>query len=140
MHITLPNNLFSVEKWKAFKGRYPPGSDTDHRIIIVFKQDGILKYFYVTSQVEKARKMAKKDSKSLVCINGNDWGALTTESCIQCGKGYLFELNEAEFRKDYSKGKVKPLGKIPEKIIKSIIFAICSSKTFDDKEKAMYTV
>jgi len=117
-----------------------PGSDTDHRIIIVFKQDGVLKYFYVTSQVEKARKMAKKDLKSLVCINGNDWNELITESCVQCGKGHLLELSESEFRKDYSKGKVKPLGKIPENVIKSIIFAICSSKTFDDKEKAMYTV
>jgi hypothetical protein len=65
MPITLPDNLFDIEKWKAFKGKYPPGSGMEHRII---------------------------------------------------------------------------LGRIPEKVIKSIIFAICSSKTFDDKEKAMYAV
>jgi len=75
MPIIFPDNLFKVEKWKAFKGKYPPGSDIDHRIIIVFKYGSILRYFYVTSQVEK-----------------------------------------------------------------SIIFAICSSKTFTDKEKEMYTV
>jgi len=140
MHITLPDNLFNVEKWKAFKGKYPPGSDIDHRIIIVFKHDDILKCFYVTSKVENARKMAKKDLKSLVCLNSEDWDELTKESCIQCGKGYLFELNETELRKDYSEGKVEVLGEIPEKVIKSIIFAICSSKTFDENEKAMYTV
>jgi len=65
---------------------------------------------------------------------------LTKESCIQCGKSYLLELNELEFRKDYKKGKVTRLGRIPEKVIQSIIFAICASKTYDENEKAMYTV
>jgi len=65
---------------------------------------------------------------------------LTKESCIQCGKSYLLELDEEEFRKDYKKGKVTILGKIPEKVIKSIIFAICSSKTYDENEKTIYTV
>jgi len=140
MPITFPDNLFEVEKWKAFKGRYPSDSNIDHRIIIVFKRDGVLKYFIITSQVDKARKIAKKDPKSLIFLNHEDWNELTKESCIQCGKRGLYELNEVEFRNDYAKGKVKPLGKIPEKIIQSIIFAICSSRTFDDKEKAMYAV
>jgi len=140
MPITFPDDLLIIKKWKAFKGKYPPGSDINHRIIIVFKCDDILKCFHVTSKVENARKMAKKDLKSLVCLNSEDWDELTKESCIQCGKGYLFELNETELRKDYSEGKVIPLGEIPEKVIKSIIFAICSSKTYNAKEKAMYTV
>jgi len=140
MPILFPDNLFEVEKWKAFKGRYPLDSDTDHRIIIVFKREGVLKYFYVTSQVEKARKVAKKDPKSLVLLNSEDWDELTKESCVQCGKRDLLSLDEADLRKSYKEGKVEPLGKIPEKVIQSIIFAICSSKTFDDKEKAMYTV
>jgi len=140
MPIIFPDNLFSVGKWKAFKGKYPPGSDIDHRIIIVFKHNSILRYFYVTSQIEKSRILAKNDLKSLVCINGNDWNELTKESCVQCSRDNLFELSEAEFRKDYAEGKVKVLGEIPEKVIKSIIFAICSSKTFTDKEKEIYTV
>jgi len=140
MPIIFPDNLFDVEKWKAFKGKYPPGSDMEHRIIIVFKHGDILKCFHVTSKIESARKMAKKDPKSLVCLNVGDWDELTKESCIQCGKGYLFELSETELREDYKEGKVVPLGEIPEKVIQSIIFAICSSKTYDEKEKAMYTV
>ncbi|MDR3001621.1 MAG: hypothetical protein LBU89_10180 [Fibromonadaceae bacterium] len=140
MRITFPDNLFNIEKWKAFRGKYPPGSDIDHRIIIVFKHDNILKYFYVTSQVDNARKMARNDLQSLVCIKGDDWDELTKPSCIQCNKGNLFELSETEFRKNYAEGKVKVLGEIPESIRKSIVSAICSSKTFTDKEKAMYTV
>jgi len=72
MPITLPDNLFSVEKWKAFKGKYPPGSNIEHRIIIVFKHNGVLKYFHVTSKVENACKAAKKDPKSLVRLNSKD--------------------------------------------------------------------
>jgi hypothetical protein len=139
MPIIFPDNLFKVGKWKAFKGKYPPGSNIDHRIIIIHIHNGILRCFYVTSQVQKARILARNDLKSLVCINGDDWNELTKESCIQCGKDNLFELSETEFRKDYAEGKVDVLGEIPEKIIKSIVFAICSSKTFTDKEKQMYT-
>jgi len=139
MQITLPDNLVSVGKWQAFRGKYPSGSNVEHRIIIVFKQDGILKYLYVTSKIENAIKAAKKDPKSLVRLNSKDWEELTKDSCIQCGKSYMLNLNEEELRNDYKKGKVKWLGRIPEKVMKSIIFAICSSKTFDDKEKAMYT-
>jgi hypothetical protein len=140
MNITFPDNLFHVEKWKAFKGKYPPGSDKSHRIIIVFKRGGVLRYLYITSKVDRSRKLARDDSQSLVCIDGNDWNELAKESCIQCNRDNLFELSETEFRKDYSEGKVEVLGKIPEKVIKSIVSAICSSKTFTDTEKKMYTV
>ncbi len=34
MPIIFPDSLFEIEKWKAFKGNYPLGSDVDHRIIL----------------------------------------------------------------------------------------------------------
>jgi len=91
--ISLPKDLLNIEKWKAFKGKYPPGSAVEHRIIIVYKYEGILKYFYVTSQCEKARKIAKYDEGSLVDkLNHNDWDALDRESCIQCDSRHLYNL------------------------------------------------
>lgn len=81
MQITFPDDLFSIEKWKAFKGKYPPGSDGEHRIIIVYKHAGDLKYFYVTSKVEAARERARYDKGSLVDkINNSDWDVLDKES------------------------------------------------------------
>jgi len=140
MPIIFPDSLFEIEKWKAFKGSYPLGSDVGHRIIIVCKHGGTLSYLYVTSQVKKARILARDDIKSLVQIDSTDWDVLTKESCIQCNKDNLSQISEAEFRKDYVAGKVEVLGEIPEKVKKSIISAICSSKSFTDTEKGKYTV
>jgi len=141
MKIPLPPDLFSIEKWKAFKGKYPPNSDVGHRIIIVYKHEGILKYFYVTSQCDKVRKRAKYDKGSLVDkLNNSDWDALDRESCIQCDSHHLHDLDENELRKSCTEGKTKVLGEIPKSIKISIISAICASKTFSDIEKKMYTV
>jgi len=141
MKIPLPPELLSIEKWKAFRGKYPPSSNIEHIIIIVYKQDDYLKYFYVTSKVDKARKIAKNDRGSLVDnIDGRDWDVLDRESCIQCDWNHLYGTTENDLRKSYGKGEIDVLGKIPENIRISIVSAICSSKTFSDIEKKMYTV
>jgi len=141
MQISFPPNLLGIEKWKAFKGKYPPGSNVEHRIIIVYKHDGNLKYFYVTSKVETARNLAMHDKGSLVDkIDGSDWDALDKESCIQCDKKHLRNTSEDELRKAYKEGGIKVLGEIPEKIKKLIISAVCASITFSDIEKTLYTV
>jgi len=130
MKIIFPSDLLDIERWKAFKGKYPPCSSIEHRIIIVYKHDGDLKYFYVTSKVEKARKFAMRDKGSL----------LDKESCIQCDKNHLHSTNEDDLRKAYEEGGIEVLGEIPEGIRKSIVSAICASRTFSDIEKTMYTV
>ena len=141
MHIPFPPNLLSIEKWRAFKGKYPPGSDVEHRIIIVYKHDGIVKYFYVTSKVEKARMRAKYDIGSLVDkINSNHWDALTEESCIQCNKNHLYDTCEDDLRQAYKNGEIEVLGAVPEAIKKAIISAVCASKSFTDVEKKIYTI
>jgi len=138
--ITFPPDLIKFGKWKAFIGRYPPGSETDHRVIIAYEHDGILKCFYVTSKVNKAKMMTRDDPQSLVCLKQDDWDELTKPCCIQCNKDSMFEISESELMEDYANEKVKTLGEIPDSIKKSIVSAICMSKTFSEKEKAMYTV
>jgi hypothetical protein len=140
MHIHFPPNFLNIEKWKAFKGRYPPSSDVDHRIIIVYKDDGVIKYFYVTSQVENARKAAKYDMGSLVDgLDSNDWDVLTKESCIQCNRRYLNKTSESDLRRAYENGDIKVLGDVPEKIRRAIISAVCASNSFSEAEKISYT-
>jgi len=52
----------------------------------------------------------------------------------------LHDLDENELRKSYEEGKIEVLGEIPQSIKRSIISAICASKTFLEAEKKMYTV
>ncbi len=138
--ILFPDEYFHVEKWKSFKGKYPPKSEVEHIIIIVYKKDNILKYFHVTSKIEKCRRVAKNDISSLVEIKKSEWNVLKKDSCIQCDEGHLNEISEKEFRKSYKKREVKPLGEIPDGVKKSIINAICTSVTFSEKEKVDFTV
>jgi hypothetical protein len=140
MHIHFPSNFLDIEKWKAFKGKYPPGSDVDHRIIIVYKSDGVVRYFYVTSQIENARKAAKYDMGSLVDgLDNKDWDVLTKKSCIQCNRRYLNKTSERDLRRAYEEGKLEVLGKVPEKIKRAIISAVCASNSFTEAEKISYT-
>lgn len=141
MQLPLPSKMLPIEKWKAFKGKYPPNSNNEHRIIIIYKHDCNIKYFYVTSQVEKARLMARNDIGSLVDgIDSGDWDVLTKESCIQCNESHLCEISDEELRKAWDQERLKPLGTIPNKIKQKIISAICASKTFTDTQKKIYTM
>ena len=138
--ISFPPDMLPIEKWKAFIGKYPPNSDTEHRIIIVYKHGNAIQYFYITSQIEKARKLLKHDIGALVDgINGDDWEALTTNCCIRCNKASLYNTSAEDLRKAYSENNLKVLGNIPEKIKRKIISAVCASKSFTDTEKAIYT-
>jgi len=140
MPIIFPIDMIAVERWKAFKGKYPPGSEKEHRIVIVYKKAGILKYFYVSSQVEKARERAKYDTASFVFMDKSDWEDLDKESYIHCTPKHLKEVSEVDFMKSYSLGEVRILGEVPDVVRRAIIHAICSSKFFSDKDKAEYTV
>jgi hypothetical protein len=141
-HLILPPELVTIEKWRAFKGKYPSGSDIEHRIIIVYRDENEKKlhYFYVTSKVKEARKKARDDIGSFVCINSSDWPVLTKESCIQCNEKHKDTVDEGEFMQDYAAGKIEILGEVPEVVKKAIIRAVCASISFTDAEKAKYTV
>ena len=139
MPIIFPIDKISIESWKAYKGKYPPGSEKEHRIIIICKKENVLKYFYVSSQVDKARARAVYDKTSFVFMKKNDWDELDRESYVQCTPKHLKEVNEDEFKKSYLSGDVKILGEVPEGIKRAIIHAICSSRFFSEKEKKEYT-
>lgn len=136
----MPLSLFKVEPWSAFKGKYPGDSTVEHRIIIVYKNEDVIKYFYVTSKIEKMRKALKSDIGALVDnIDNRDWDALTKASCIMCNNEFLHITSEEEMRRAYQEDRLIPLGKIPDTLKRKIISAICASESFDEEEKALYT-
>ncbi|MDR2693402.1 MAG: hypothetical protein LBB74_04210 [Chitinispirillales bacterium] len=135
MQIPFPPEMMSVKKWHVFKAKLPPRSDSEHRIIVVYKHLNNVKYFYVTSKIENAYKMAKYDINSIVRLNVSDWDALTKESCIQCNKRHLYQTDEESFKQACASGEYERLGEVPEKIKNAIIHAIRMSKSFTEAEK-----
>jgi len=137
--MQFPSNMVSVKKWHAFKAKLPHGQSNEHRIIIIYKHLTVIKYFYVTSQVEKVIKLARDDKASIVKLTTTDWNALTKESCVQCNKHHLYEISEGDFKQIYENGEMEYLGEIPEKVKSAIIYAICMSRLFTEDEKKLYT-
>jgi hypothetical protein len=137
--MLIPFKLINLDKWKVFKGNLPQGSPKQHNIILIHKTDK-LSYFYITSQVDKARKYAKYDTQSLVEIQKEEWNILTEEiSCVQCGKPNLIEIAIEDFKNEYENGNIQLIGDLPKEIQTKIITAICTSKTYNDTEKKIYT-
>jgi hypothetical protein len=138
--MQFPPNMISVKRWYAFKAKLPPGSSNEHRVIIVYKHQTTINYFYVTSQVETVIKLARYDTDSIVKLKASDWDALTKDSCIQCNERHLYEINESDFKQIYANGDMKYLGEIPENVKSAIIYAICMSNSFTEAEKIKYTI
>jgi hypothetical protein len=139
MQIQFPPNIVSVKRWQAFKAILPPGSKVAHRVIVIYKRESMIDYFYVTSQIEKACKAAKYDIGSIAKIRVSDWDVLTKESCIQCNNENLYEFNEDDFRNACASGEFERLGDVPEKVKSAIIHAICASESFTEADKVAYT-
>jgi hypothetical protein len=137
--MLFPTEIIPIRKWCAYRAKLPPGSNNKHRIIIIYKHLTEIKYFYVTSQVEKVRKKTRDDISSVVELNSSDWDVLTKDSCIQCNDANVYEINEDEFKHLYKSGEMDYLGEIPEKVKNAIISAICMSCTFTEIEKVVYT-
>jgi len=137
--MLFPTEMIPIKKWYAYKAKLPIGSDNKHRIIVVYKYLNVIRYFYVTSQVEKVRKKTRDDIMSIVELDSSDWEVLTKKSCIQCNENNLHEISEDEFKQFYENGEMEYLGEVPEKVRSAITNAICMSSTFTEKEKAIYT-
>jgi hypothetical protein len=137
--MLFPTEMIPIKKWYAYKANLPPNSDNKHRIIVVYKYLTVIRYFYVTSQVEKVRRKTRDDITSIAEINASDWGVLTKDSCIQCNDNNVYEINEDEFKQLYENGEMEYLGEVPEKVKNAIIYAVCMSSTFTEIEKTMYT-
>lgn len=137
--MQLPSSLIPLDKWKVYKGKLPPGSDTPHRIIIVTNIEE-LSYFYVTSKVEKAKRIWKNDISSIVELDTREWSCLTEPSCIKCTKKEMRTISISDFKKMYDDGNLELLGDLPDNIKTKIISAICNSLTYSPQEKKFYTL
>jgi len=139
MPIPFPPEKVSVKRWYAYRAKLPMGSEVEHRVIVVYICQPILKYFHVTSKSETKYRNKNYDPRSIVTLNPTDWNDLTKVSYIRCSDSYLKEISYDDFRASYARGEYTYIGEIPEKVKNSIISAICMSDTFTDDEKKEYT-
>jgi hypothetical protein len=136
--MKVPAELIPLNKWIAYKGQLPERSDKSHTIIIIHKTETKINYFYVTSQIDKARIRYRDDKKGLVEIEKTEWMQLTKKSCVQCGKPHLNCIEAEKLKTMYDRNKITLIGKIPDVIKTKIIQAICDSVTYTNAEKQMY--
>ncbi|MBQ8630544.1 MAG: hypothetical protein IJ479_02370 [Alphaproteobacteria bacterium] len=137
--MQLPSSLIPLDRWKVYKGKLPPGSDKKHRIIIMTNADN-LNYLYVTTKVEKAKRIWRDDLASIVEVEPEDWDCITEPSCVKCTKKEMCSITESEFKDMYTQGELELLGDLPDNIKTKIISAICSSLTYSPQEKKFYTL
>ena len=129
-----------LEKWSAYLAPLPKGSGKSHRIIIIYKTDVNVKYFYITSKTEKAKIILRDDPISYVELLSKDWNELTREkSCIQCDRGHLKEISVKELQELYDDQLLKYLGKIPKEIQEKIINAVNDSISYSFVEQVIIT-
>lgn len=129
-----------LEKWSAYLAPLPKESGKSHRIIIIYKTDVNVKYFYITSKTEKAKIILRDDPISYVELLSKDWNELTREkSCIQCDRGHLKEISVKELQELYDDQLLKYLGKIPKEMQEKIINAVNGSISYSFVEQAIIT-
>lgn len=138
--IDIPFQILNVSKWQAFRALLPNGSTLEHRIIIITNVPTI-QYFYITSQVDKAKLRASKDISSLVELSPQDWKeCLSKDCCIQCSRANMKSINVDDLMALHKKHPIRPLGEVPDNIKTKIKAAICQSKTYSSTEKKFYTL
>ncbi len=142
--MQLPVEIVNFDRWYAFKGPLPT-EDKEHRIVIIYKLGEIVNYFYVTSyQSEEEKKKIntanKKDISSVAELKREDWDALTKDSCIQCNLLHRHQIKISDLQIRYTLGQIQYIGIVPDAVKSKIISATCSSHTFTDDEKKLYTV
>ena len=144
--VKVPAELIPCDKWSVYENApLPQDSNRCHTIVIVCCVSSKIKYFYVTSQVEKALKLRYKyDKFALVEIQKSEWAEVLTKdvSCIQCGKNHLKCIDIVEFKKLYANNATTSMdyiGKIPEDIKQKIKIAINASVTYSPAEQSELT-
>lgn len=137
--MKLPSEILQISPWRAYQGRLDDFTG-GHRIIIIYPHDkDNYCYLMVTSKVEKAKLRSKNDIASLVELETKDWDELTCHSCIECSKRNMKIVNVQSLKNLYEKESLKPLSVVPDIVKTKIIAGICSSTTYTEKEKALYT-
>lgn len=137
--MKMPPEIIPCNKWIAYIGPLPKNSGKSHTVVIIYREKSQIHYFYVTSQIEKARKRYKNDKEALVTIDRNDWSGIRKTSCIQCGKPHLYSADIKQFQTMYQNEELKMLGEIPEVVKNKITCAIFGSITYTAAEKRIYS-
>ena len=135
----LPADLIPLNKWYAYKAPLPENSPKSHTIIIAHRTETDIKYFYVTSQVDKAKIRYRDDKDALVEIEKEEWAELKVKSCIQCGKGHLNRIDIDRFKELYERNEMTYAGAVPVSVISKIKQAINASITYTFIEQAILT-
>lgn len=142
--MQFPVELVNFDKWYAFKGPFP-FCGKEHRMVIVYKIDDVVTYFYVTSYESEEEKkkidMAnKRDISSIAELKKEDWDQLSKDSCVQCNLSHKHEISMSDLESGYASGKITYIGIVPDAVKSKIISATCSSSTFTEEQKKWYTV
>jgi hypothetical protein len=139
--MKLPAEAIPLNRWCAYKAPLPENSPKSRTIIIVHRTETDIKYFYVTSQVDKAKRRCRDDKDALVEIERSEWSEVLRKekSCIQCGKRHLKCIDIKKFKNLYDKHKISAAIKIPELIIQKVKKAINASITYTYIEQSILT-
>jgi hypothetical protein len=131
-------NDIPLRKRIAYKALLPDTSPKSHRIIIVFVTEAEIRYFYVTSKMDTAKKILRNDIGAFVEIYRNEWAQTLTEdiSCIQCDKGHLGCIDIEKFREMYENDEIELVGDVPEVIKQKIKTAVENSITYNFVEQS----
>jgi hypothetical protein len=118
--MKLPAKAIPLNRWCAYKAPLPENSPKSHTIIIVHRTEIDIKYFYVTSQVDKAKIRYRNDKDALVEIERSEWSEVLKEekSCIQCGKGHLNCIDIKNFEDLYDNYKISYAGEFQNLLYK----------------------
>lgn len=136
--MRLPFCMVPVDKWVAFNAPLPKDK---HRIIIIKKIFDEVQFFYVTSQVDNAKRVLRYDLGCIAELGKSDWESLTADkSCVQCDKRHLGIVKLDVLERMYNDGKLEYIGEVPDVVKTRIKSAICSSKSFTDIEKKFYSL
>ncbi len=138
--MKIPADKIPLRKWVAYFANLPPDSPVGHRIIIIYKTEDVIHYFYVTSKEEKVKERYAFDPKGFIVIKQTEWKeTLKKESYIQCGRQHLKQIKILDFQKMYEKALAEFIGTVPKNIENKIVEAIEKSKTYTPAEKKKYT-
>jgi hypothetical protein len=138
--MQVPVEVIPLNKWSAYNAPLPENSEKSHTVIIVYRTETDIKYFYVTSQVEKAVLRYRDDKDALVEIEQSEWSeVLKVKSCIQCGNKHLNCIDINKFKGLYERGEIHFLGDLPKTITTRVKQSINSSITYTLVEQSILT-
>lgn len=141
--MQFPVDMVPFDKWVAFRGDFPCGAG-NHRMIILQRTENNIEYFYVTSYESEEEKNKinlnnRKDINSIAELQISDWDILTKNSCVQCNLAHIHEISVKQLKDRYQRREIEYLGYVPEIVKRKIIDATCSSVSFTDTKKKIYT-